>query len=188
MNHPPEHNPDNTNQLLDELEFIPEPPSLEEQQLALLGLQNHFMNEWINDPDGFMTRLIMRLDPDVDLNSSLTRIYPGLQFKESALGSRIQEQVILRIHKEYLPPGSSIVQSVNRNLPLVTITADKRRCDLRFKDTDIALVEAQIEALRQLRQLCPNLNEDLMTLSPTPGKALELPWRSDAYIASRLQQ
>lgn len=52
----------NSNHILNNLEFTPEPPTIEEQELALLDLQKRFMSEWADDPNGFMIWLIRRAD------------------------------------------------------------------------------------------------------------------------------
>lgn len=185
---PPHHD-----QALRDLEFTPEPPSIDEQQLALMDLQKTFRQQWMDDPNGFIVRLIMRLDADIDLNSPLVHIYPGLQFKETALGERTEELIVLQIRKDYvvptLTPGRSPdIRSAKRNLPIVSASDDTKRRDRKFIDSDIDLIKQQIEALRDLRVFCPNLGDDLMTVTPTPGKDLEKPWRSESYIAARAQK
>jgi hypothetical protein len=193
MTHPFEHEPYDHDQILNDLEFTPEPPSIEEQHLALMDLQRTFRRQWIDDPNGFMVRLIMRLDADIDLNSPLVHIYPGLQFKETALGERTEELVVLQVRKNYIVPAmtpgrSPNMRSTKRNLPIVSAIDDTKRRDRKFADSDIDLIKQQIETLRGLQTLCPNLSDDLMTIVPTPGKDLERPWRSEAYIAARAQK
>lgn len=193
MTHPFEHDSRYHDQILNDLEFSPEPPSIDEQQLALIDLQKSFRQQWIDDPNGFMIRLIMRLDADIDLNSPLVHIYPGLQFKETALGERTEELVVLQVRKNYIVPAmtpgrSPNMRSTKRNLPIVSAIDDTKRRDRKFADSDIDLIKQQIETLRGLQTLCPNLSDDLMTIVPTPGKDLERPWRSEAYIAARAQK
>lgn len=179
-------------QTLKDLEFTPEPPSVDEQHFALMDLQNSFRQQWTSDPNGFMIRLIMRLDADIDLNSSLVHIYPGIQLKESALGERTDEFIVLQVRKDCIVPAmttgkSPNIRSVKKDLRIATADGTKLRSS-KFEDSDIHLIKQQLEALRELQAFCPNLSDDLMTIVPTPGKALERPWRSEAYIAARAQK
>lgn len=192
MTHPFEHEPYNHDQILNDLEFTPEPASIEEQQLALMDLQRTFRRQWMDDPNGFMVRLIMRLDADIDLNSPLVHIYPGIQFKESALGERTDVFFVLQVRKDCIIPAmttgkSPNIRSVKKDLRIATADGAKLRSS-KFEDSDIELVKQQLEALRELQTFCPNLSDDLMTIVPTPGKDLEKPWRSEAYIAARAQK
>lgn len=193
MTHPFEHESHPHDETLRGLEFTPDPPSLDEQRLALMDLQQTFRQHWSNDPNGFMVRLIMRLDADIDLNSPLVHIYPGLQFKETALGERTEELIVLQVRKDYIVPAiapgkSPDIRSVKRNLPIVSAIDDTKRRDRKFKDSDVDLIKQQIGTLHDLRAFCPNLGDDLMTIVPTPGKDLEKPWRSESYIAARAQK
>ena len=193
MTHPFEYEAYHHNQILSDLEFTPDPPSIDEQQFALIDLQKTFRQQWMNDPNGFMVRLIMRLDADIDLNSPLVHVYPGLQFKETALGERTDELIVLQVRKDYIVPAmlpgkSPHIRSVKRNLPIVSAINDTKRRDRKFVDSDVDLIKQQIETLHGLQTLCPNLSDDLMTIVPTPGKDLERPWRSKAYITARAQK
>ena len=182
MAHSFEQNPYDNEQTLRELEFTPEPPTLDEQQFALMDVQRDFMTQWMNDPEGFMPRLITWLDSDIDLNSPFTHIYPGVRFKENAMGIRTEERIILRIRRDYLLPDDPKIQSDIENIPVVTTTQDGKRHNQKFTDSDVKLIEHQIEELRELRRFCPNLNEDLMTITSRELVRIQC---SDASIAAR---
>jgi hypothetical protein len=195
MTHHFEHPPtpdDNHN--LNEFEFTPEPPAVEEQELALIDLQKCFMHEWANDPNGFMVWLISQMDSHIiDSTNRLISFSLGLRHTDSALGERVQEQIVIHVQgKRFLPaltPGNSPnEQRINDYIPLVTAQNGSKKLARHLQSEHAELVEGQIQRLRELQIFCPNLDNDLMTVVPTPGKDLVLVQRSDAHVASRSEK
>ena len=193
MTHDFEYNPTPDNHSLDDYEFTPEPPTIEEQELALLDLQKVFMEEWANDPNGFMIWLIRRADSYIDSTNGLIHFSLGLRHTDSALGVRLQEQIVIHAHgRRLLPsltPGNEPnTQYINDYIPLVTTINGNKKLSRHLEPEHVELVEGQIERLRQLQMFCPNLTDDLMAIIPTPGKELARIQYSDAYMASRSRQ
>ncbi|HEX7484350.1 MAG TPA: hypothetical protein VF281_04355 [Candidatus Saccharimonadales bacterium] len=190
-----EHNSasNNSNHILNNLEFTPEPPTIEEQELALLDLQKRFMSEWADDPNGFMIWLIRRADSYIDSTNGLVRLSLGLRHTEGALGVRIKEEVVIhalgrRILPSLTPGNGPKTQYINDYIPLITNSEDGKKHSRYLEPEHVELLEGQVEQLRQLRTFCPNLDDDLMTIIPTPGKELVHVQHSDAYVMLRLQQ
>ena len=193
MTHHFEYNPTPDNHSLDDYEFTPEPPTIEEQELALLDLQKAFMKEWANDPNGFMIWLIRRADSYIDSTNGLINFSLGLRHTDSALGVRLQEQIVIHAHGRRLLPSLTLgnepnTQYINDYIPLVTTMNGNKKLSRHLEPEHVELVERQIERLRQLRMFCPNLTDDLMAIIPTPGKELARIQYSDAYMASRSRQ
>ena len=194
MTHSLEHTPTpDDDHLLDDFEFAPDPPPIEEQELALLDLQQRFMNEWVNDPNGFMLWLIRRADAYIDSTNRLVHLSLGLRHTEGALGERIQEQIVIhafgrRSVPSLIPGNKPNTQYVNDYIPLVTTRDGTTKLSRDLKEEHATLFENQIERLRQLREFCPNLDDDLMTIVPTPGKKSVRIQHSDAYVATRSEQ
>lgn len=191
MTYPSERQSPSDNDILDNLEFTPNPLSLEEQQLALLDMQSTIVDEWADDANSFMVRLIDRLPSNVDTASQLTRFSLGLRQTDDAIGVRTEE-VVVYVHSKLILPGLTSgnaprMQRIDKYIPIASTIDGDRKVSHHFDAGDADLIEGQIARLRGLQALCPNISDDLMTITSMPSRAPARLWRSDAFLAARSQ-